>query len=105
MKGIGTDVQVPAHSLTGASVDGLDRVGPKTIFSDVRHSRRHALSRRSDMYPIWYSMTMVVLSIVVLFFMIVKLKIHPFITMTVVAVGLALAMACRSSIRKQASSP
>lgn len=44
------------------------------------------------MYPIWYSMTMVVLSIVVLFFMIVKLKIHPFITMTVVAVGLALAM-------------
>ena len=44
------------------------------------------------MYPIWYSMTMVVLSIIVLFFMIVKLKIHPFITMTVVAVGLALAM-------------
>lgn len=44
------------------------------------------------MYPTWYSMTMVVLSIVVLFFMIVKLKIHPFITMTVVAVGLALAM-------------
>lgn len=44
------------------------------------------------MYPIWYSMTMVVLSILVLFFMIVKLKIHPFITMTVVAVGLALAM-------------
>ncbi|WP_104175264.1 GntP family permease [Arthrobacter sp. Y81] len=42
------------------------------------------------MYPIWYSMTMVVLSIVVLFFMIVKLRIHPFITMTVVAVGLAL---------------
>ena len=42
------------------------------------------------MYPIWYSMTMVILSIVVLFFMIVKLKIHPFITMTVVAVGLAL---------------
>jgi GntP family gluconate:H+ symporter len=37
-------------------------------------------------------MTMVVLSIVILFFMIVKLKIHPFITMTVVAVGLALAM-------------
>lgn len=44
------------------------------------------------MYPIWFSMTMVVLSIVVLFFMIVKLKIHPFITMTIVAVGLALAM-------------
>lgn len=44
------------------------------------------------MYPIWYSMTMVVLSILVLFFMIVKFKIHPFITMTVVAVGLALAM-------------
>jgi GntP family gluconate:H+ symporter len=44
------------------------------------------------MYPVWYSMTMVVLSIVVLFFMIVKLKIHPFITMTVVAVALALAM-------------
>ena len=44
------------------------------------------------MYPIWFSMTMVVLSIVVLFFMIVKLKIHPFITMTTVAVGLALAM-------------
>lgn len=44
------------------------------------------------MYPTWYSMTMVVLSIVVLFFMIVKLKIHPFITMTVVAVGLAMAM-------------
>lgn len=44
------------------------------------------------MYPVWFSMTMVVLSIVVLFFMIVKLKIHPFITMTIVAVGLALAM-------------
>lgn len=44
------------------------------------------------MYPIWFSMTMVVLSIVVLFFMIVKLKIHPFITITIVAVGLALAM-------------
>jgi GntP family gluconate:H+ symporter len=37
-------------------------------------------------------MTLVVLSIAVLFFMIVKLKIHPFITMTVVAVALALAM-------------
>lgn len=44
------------------------------------------------MYPTWLSMTMVTLSVVVLFFMIVKLKIHPFITMTVVAVGLALAM-------------
>ena len=44
------------------------------------------------MYPIWLSMTLVVLSIAVLFFMIVKLKIHPFITMTVVAVALALAM-------------
>lgn len=44
------------------------------------------------MYPIWLSMALVVLSVAVLFFMIVKLKIHPFITMTVVAVALALAM-------------